>query len=242
MQVRSGEPKLFESGSAWGDMVDEGPANGHPMLQWPRLLTVARGCFCGTMASAMRGAIDQPQRRAKTKSHVSLPASQERVDDASPRCSAQSRLHTMSARASWPCKPPQTASKPPCLLLPHTPEDIPFAFGPFSPIPCVTINQLCVCASETTATDWVSRESIASCMLKHEQTCPTYLNQHITPLPCPSRWNTPLGGPDSSRLTLPSFTHPEWTRAALPRRQPLAAPPIRHAPEGPSQLFSLIIS
>jgi hypothetical protein len=158
-----------------------------------------------------------PETR-QNKSHCSrLTAGRSKsVDDANPRCSAQSRLPTMSARASWPCKPPQTASKPPCLLLPCTPEDIPFAFGPFSPIPCVTINHLCVCASETTATDWVSRESIASCILKHDQTCPTYLNQHITPpLSGPSRWNT-LGGPDSSRITLPSFTHPEWTRTALP--------------------------
>jgi hypothetical protein len=50
------------------------------------------------------------------------------VDDANPRCSAQSRL---GGRAPQPCKPPQTASRPPWLLLPPlTTRHLPAAFGP----------------------------------------------------------------------------------------------------------------
>lgn len=142
MQVRSGEPKLFDSASAWGE--DEGPASRSRGFNGSACSQLLGGAFAGACLSDARRYRPTPEMR-QNKSHVSLPASQERagpvgVDDASPRCSAQSRLESVHARASWPCKPPQTASKPPCLLVPTTPEAIPFAFGPLSPIPCVTIN------------------------------------------------------------------------------------------------------
>jgi hypothetical protein len=133
MQVRSGEPKLFDSGTAWGD--NEGPTQRQQMVQLPGPLTVARRCFCGRMASQMRDAIDQAQRCAKRNSRLTAGVPRDLtggrpvgVDDAKPRCSAQSRARGpegTDGRASCPCKPPQTASGPPCLLLPTTPEDIP---------------------------------------------------------------------------------------------------------------------
>ena len=127
MQVRSGEPKLFDSASAWGE--DEGPASRSRGFNGSACSQLLGGAFAGACLSDARRYRPTPEMR-QNKSHVSLPASQERagpvgVDDANPRCSAQSRLepwrHARGARASRPCKPPQTALEATMLACAHHP-------------------------------------------------------------------------------------------------------------------------
>jgi hypothetical protein len=56
----SGEPKLFDSGNAWG--VNEGPTNDNrrSSCHTHHIYSI---CLCGSIASHMRGAIDETRQK-----------------------------------------------------------------------------------------------------------------------------------------------------------------------------------
>jgi hypothetical protein len=71
MQVQSGEPKFLTAGMR--GVMDEGTDEQQAEDVYCHALQRTLWCFCGSIASHMRGAIDDPRRRAK-RNKVLLPA------------------------------------------------------------------------------------------------------------------------------------------------------------------------